>query len=161
MSACRVRLVVHTDFQIRGHADLQQSHPLLLHNLLVDSRYKDLTFVLLHGGNPDVGERTYLAKLFPNVVIDFPWISWVTRARFRQARREWLEVVPHDRLCWGSDSSTPETIVGIGRCMRAEIAGVLLEMLREGMLDERAAEDFLEHCFQKTPARIFGLALRN
>jgi hypothetical protein len=82
----------------------------------------------------------------------------MTRARFRLALREWLEVVPHDKLCWGSDSSTPETVVGIGRVTRAEIAGVLEEMLREGMLDERAAKTFLENCYQKTPARLFGLA---
>jgi hypothetical protein len=154
----KLPLVVHTGFQIWGHSDLRQSNPMLLHNLLVDPRYKELSFVLLHGGNPYVGETTYLAKMFPKVAIDFTWISWMTRARFRLALREWLEVVPHDKICWGSDSSTPETIVGNGRSTRAEIAGVLEEMLREGMLDERAAKAFLEHCYQKTPARLFGLA---
>ena len=119
----KLPLVVHTGFQIWGHADLRQSNPMLLHSLLVDPRYQELTFVLLHGGNPYVGETTYLAKMFPNVVIDFTWISWMSRARFRQALREWLEVVPHDRLCWGSDSSTPETIVGNGRCTRTKSPG--------------------------------------
>ena len=79
----KLPLVVHTGFQIWGHADLRQSNPMLLHNLLVDPRYKDLSFVLLHGGNPYVGETTYLARMFPKVAIDFTWISWMTRARFR------------------------------------------------------------------------------
>ena len=132
---------------------------MLLHNLLIDSRYKDITFVLLHGGNPYVGETTYLARMFPNVVIDFTWISWMTRSRFRQALREWLEVVPHNKLCFGSDSATPESIAGIGHVTRSEIAHVLVEMLEEGMLDKEAAHIFLVHCYQKTPARVFGLPI--
>lgn len=161
LKAClrnRLPVVVHTGFQIWGKADLRQSNPMLLHNIISDPRYKDLTFVLLHGGNPYVGETTYLAYTFPNVVVDFTWISWMSRSRFRQALREWLEVVPHNRLCWGSDSSTPETIVGNGRNTRAEIAGVLEQMLRERMMDERAARDFLVACYQTTPARVFGVA---
>jgi len=113
--ACRrnkLPVVVHTGFEIWGHADLRQSNPMDLHNLLIDPRYKDIVFVLLHGGNPYVGETTYLARMFPNVVIDFTWISWMSRARFRLALREWLEIVPHNRICWGSDSGTPETIAG-------------------------------------------------
>ncbi len=47
------------------------------------------------GDNPYVGETTYLAKMFPNVVIDFTWISWMSRARFRQALREWHRVMSH------------------------------------------------------------------
>jgi len=152
-------VVIHTGFQIWGHGDLRQSNPMLLHNLLIDPRYKDITFVLLHGGNPYVGETTYLARMFPNVVIDFTWISWMTRARFRLALREWLEVVPHNKLCWGSDNGTPETIAGNGRNTRGEIARVLVEMLEEGMIDEPAARAFLVHCYQKTPARIFGLPI--
>ena len=53
----------------------------------------------------------------------------------RVALREWLEVVPHDKLCWATDSSTSETIGGNGRCTLAGIAGVLVETLRAGMLD--------------------------
>jgi hypothetical protein len=40
---------------------------------------------------------------------------------------------------------------------RSEIASVLEEMLREGMVDERAARAFLESCYRETPARLFGL----
>jgi len=98
-------VVVHTGFQIWGHADLQVSNP----------------------GNPYVGETTYLARMFPNVFIDFTWISWMTRVRFNMALAEWIEIVPHGKFCWGSDSGTPETIVGIGEITRERIANVLEE----------------------------------
>ena len=150
-------VVIHTGFQIWGHASLAQSNPMHLHNLLVDDRYRELTFVLLHGGNPYVGETTYLASMFPNVVIDFTWISWMTRLRFRQALGEWLEVVPHDRICWGSDSGSPESIVGIDSIVRGEIAGVLEGLMQDGIMDEKTSLAFLENCYQKTPRRVFGL----
>ncbi len=150
-------VVIHTGFQIWGHADLRQSNPMLLHNLLIDDRYKDLTFVLLHGGNPYVGETTYLARMFPNVILDFTWISWLTRGRFRMALAEWIEVIPISKFCWGSDSNFPENIVGIGQIVREEIANVLEDLIERKIIDENTAVQFLEYTYQKTPKRIFNL----
>lgn len=150
-------VVVHTGFQIWGHADLQVSNPMNLHNLLIDKRYKDITWVLLHGGNPYVGETTYLARMFPNVFIDFTWISWMTRVRFHMALSEWIEIVPLGKFCWGSDSSTPETIVGIGEISRERIANVLEDQIAHRIIDEKIALDFLEHTYVKTPKRLFQL----
>ncbi len=150
-------VVVHTGFQIWGHADLQVSNPIHLHNLLIEKRYKDITWVLLHGGNPYVGETTYLARMFPNVFIDFTWISWMTRVRFNMALAEWIEIVPHGKFCWGSDSGTPETIVGIGEITRERIANVLEDQIAHRIIDEKVALDFLEHTYVETPKRIFQL----
>lgn len=150
-------VVVHTGFQIWGHSNLEQSNPMLLHNLLIDKRYRDVTWVLLHGGNPYVGETTYLARMFPNVHVDFTWISWMTRARFRMALAEWLEVVPHGKFCFGSDSSSPETIVGSGEITREVIANVLEDQMARRIIDEQIAMDFIEHTYVKTPTRLFRL----
>jgi hypothetical protein len=150
-------VVVHTGFQIWGHSDLQQSKPILLHNLLIDKRYQDVTWVLLHGGNPYVGETTYLARMFPKVNVDFTWISWMTRARFRMALAEWLEIVPHGKFCFGSDSGCPESIVGTGEITREVIANVLEDQIARRIVDERIALDFIEHTYLKTPTRLFQL----
>jgi len=150
-------VVVHTGFQIWGHSDLRQSNPMHLHNLLVDKRYKDITWVLLHGGNPYVGETTYLARMFPNVNIDFTWISWMTRARFRMALAEWIEIVPHGKFCFGSDSNCPESIVGTGEITREVIANVLEDLIARRIIDKKVALDFIEHTYVKTPTRLFQL----
>ena len=151
-------VVVHTGFQIWGHANLEQSNPILLHNLLIDQRYKNVTWVLLHGGNPYVGETTYLARMFPNVNIDFTWISWMTRARFRLALAEWLEIVPHGKFCFGSDSNCIESIVGTGEITREVIANVLEDQMARRIIDEKVALDFIEHTYSKTPTRLFQLS---
>jgi len=151
-------VVIHTGFQVWGHSALGQSNPMLLHNLLADRRYRDITFVLLHGGNPYVGETTYLAGMFPNVFIDFTWIGWMTPARFRPALAEWLAAVPHDRMCWGSDSGNPESIAGINSIVRRLIADVLESCMADGTIDEHYAMEFLENTYVNTPARLFGPA---
>ena len=150
-------VVIHTGFQIWGHAPLPQSNPMLLHNIISDTRYRDLTFALLHGGNPYVGETTYLAGMFSNVIIDFTWISWMTPARFRLALGEWLACVPHDRMCWGSDSITPESIAGINSVVRHAVADVVEQAFQDRLIDERYGHEFILNTCQNTPRRVFGL----
>jgi len=150
-------VVIHTGFQIWGHANLEQSNPMLLHNILIDPDYKDLTFVLLHGGNPYIGETTYLAGMFPNVIIDFTWITWMSPVRFKNALLEWLAVVPHHKMCWGSDSQIPESIAGIDSITRRYIADALETAVKERIIDERYALEFIENSYRKTAKRIFGL----
>jgi len=150
-------VVVHTGFQIWGHADLAQSNPMLLHPLLIDPRYKDLTFVLLHGGQPYVGETTYLAGMFPNVVLDFTWIGWMAPTRFGFAMAEWLEMVPPHKFCWGSDcGNEPETILGVNHIVRTAIADALEHAVTRRTLDEPAALSFLQQTYIDTPRRVFG-----
>ena len=150
-------VVIHTGFQIWGHADLRQSNPILLHNILTDERYKDIAFILLHGGQPYIGETTYLAGMFPEVFIDFTWLPWLSRTRFRMALGEWLEMVPHNRFCWGSDSTTPEDIVGIDMVVREEIASVLQDHVQRRMLDRKAALRFIDNAYYDTPKKLFSL----
>lgn len=150
-------VIIHTGFLIWGNNDQRQANPALLHRVLSDPRYQQLNFILLHGGNPYVGEMSYLAGMLPNVYLDFTWISWINRTRFRSALAEWLEVVPHHKFMWGSDSGNPESIVGINAVVRREIAEVLDEQLQRGIIDEKGAEKFLRNCYQQTPASIFGL----
>jgi hypothetical protein len=150
-------VVIHTGFQIWGHSDLSISNPMLLHNIIADPDYRDCTFILLHGGNPYTGETAYLAGMFENVNIDFTWIGWMNPARFRGALAEWLEVVPHTRMCWGSDSGNPETIVGTGSVMRRVIADALEMSIADRTIDERYALEFVENVYQTTPKRLFGV----
>jgi len=150
-------VVVHTGYQNWGHGNLYQTNPTEFHNILVDARYRDMTFVLLHGGHPYVGETSYLAGMFENVVIDFTWIAWVSPLRFKHALAEWLAMVPHDRICWGSDSCTPEEIAGVDRITRRLIAEALEDAVAARIVDEKYAMEFIDRSYYENPKRIFGL----
>ncbi len=151
-------VIIHTGFLSWGQSNLKQTNPMLLHNIIVDKRYKDLKFVLLHGGYPSyIGETTYLAGTFKNVFIDFTWISWLSRTHFRMALSEWLEMVPNNRFCWGSDSNSPETIVGIDTIVREEISLILEDMVEKQYLDKKSCLSFIKNSYYDTPKKLFGI----
>ena len=133
-------------------------NPALLQPIFMDPRWKDLTFVILHGGYPYTGETTYLAWKMPNVVIDFTALPTHVPTRFRSAMAEWIECVPPEKFVWGSDSNAcPESIVGIDRFSRRMIADVLERQAADGMMDEEQALRFIRLCFRENADRIFGL----
>lgn len=154
-------IVFHTGFLAFGEALIAGANPALLQPVLQDARWREATFVLLHGGYPYTGETAYLASRIPNVLLDFTWLPFLSPARFRSALAEWLELVPLTRFLWGSDSSAqPESIVGIDRITRHLIAGVLEDALDEGLMDAGRALRFVELAFRENARRIFRLAER-
>ena len=131
---------------------------MLLHPLLIDARYRELTFVLLHGGTPAyVGETTYLAGVFPNVIIDFTWMCWVQRAHFRRALAEWLRWCRR-RVLFGVRTAAPRRVSPHRHVTRREIAETLEDLIAERILDERTALRFLEASYRETASRVFGVA---
>ena len=161
LEACRrhdLPVLIHTGAFAWGRSPLEQGNPMLLHDILTAEKYRDVTFVLLHGGLPSyVGETTYLAGICPNVIIDFTAAPWCFRSRFAQALGEWIEWIPDNRFCFGSDSTSIETIAGADIVSREAIADVLEHLVEKRITDEAAALDFLELTYLETPKRIFGL----
>jgi hypothetical protein len=154
----RLPIVIHTGFLAFGTAPLAGSRPDLLEPVFGNPRFKDASFVLLHGGYPYVGETGFLAARYPNVYIDFTWLSWMNPARFHQALGEWLAVVPLNRFMWGSDSgSNPEGIVGIDAISRKNIFLALEAALDSGVVDEARALAFVEGAFFGNARRVFSL----
>lgn len=104
-----------------------------------------------------MGETTYLAASFPNVIIDFTGIGWMTPARFRGALAEWLAVVPHNKMCWGSDSISPENIAGIDSIMPRLIADIVEDAISERLIGEKYAPEFMENSYVNTDKRVFEI----
>lgn len=151
-------IVIHTGFLAWGNANLKGTNPVLLQPLISSPRYHSATFVLLHGGYPYTGETAFLAARYPNVVIDFTWLPWLSPTRFYNALMEWLENVPFSKFVWGSDSSImPESIVGIDRISRILIAQTLQQAIRNGLLNYEVALRFIKLSYQTNACRIFNL----
>ncbi len=161
LDACRrngLPVLIHTGAFAWGRSPLEQGNPMHLYDILIDNRYKDITFVLLHGGLPSyAGETTYLAGICPNVIVDFTAAPWCFRSRFEQALGEWIEWIPDNRFCFGSDSTSIETVAGADSVSREALADVLEHLVEKRVTDEAAALDFLELTYLETPKRIFGL----
>jgi hypothetical protein len=58
---------------------------------------------------------------------------------------------------FGSDSSSPESIVGSGEITRKVVADVLEYQLARHAIGEKTALDFIEHTDFEAPTRLFPL----
>jgi predicted TIM-barrel fold metal-dependent hydrolase len=126
----------HLPFQIHtGHGRLQGSNPLLLLDLIQAN--PQTKFVLFHGGYPWVGETGAIAmQHWRHVWVDTVWLPTISPTIARRALHEWLEVMPSNRLLWGSDCFNAETIYAAAKINRAVIAEVLAEKVERGDLRE-------------------------
>ena len=62
-----------------------------------------------------------------------------------------------ERICWGSDSSNPESIVGIDYTVRRLVAQIVNEAIERELIDERYALRFIDDCYYNNPKRIYRL----
>ncbi|MBA4387994.1 MAG: hypothetical protein C0404_08430 [Verrucomicrobia bacterium] len=152
-------VVIHTGYPAGGTAFVMNTNPALMQPIFMNLRWKDLTFVILHGGYPYLGETAVLAGKIPNVVIDFTGLPTHFPTRFRSVLAEWIESVPAERFVWGSDScAQPESIAGIDRFSRRMIADALEREVTDGIIYENQAMRFIEAAFFRNAERIFRLA---
>jgi uncharacterized protein len=123
-------------FQIHtGHGRLQGSNPLLLLDLIEAN--PQTKFVLFHGGYPWIGETGAIAmQHWRHVWVDTVWLPTISPRMARRALHEWLEVMPSNRLLWGSDCFNAETIYAATKINREVIAEVLAEKVDRGDLRE-------------------------
>jgi hypothetical protein len=64
--------------------------------------------VLLHGGYPFVSHAAALAWMYPRVYLDFSVLPSLFAESLARWLEEWLELLPHDKLLFGSHASSPE-----------------------------------------------------
>ena len=88
-----------------GDGRIQGSSPMLLVDL-IEANPKT-KFVLMHGGFPWVDETGAIAfeemTHAKNVWLDSCWLPILSYSMAKRAFHEWLDLVPSDRILWGSD----------------------------------------------------------
>lgn len=118
----------------------------------------DAKFVLLHGGYPFVGELSYMGSTWHNVYLDLTWFPIFAGERFSSAFSEWMMNVPIDRFCLGTDTSSPESVVGVVREQRRILGRFFAERVRSGSLGEIEAKEWISAIFHENPLRIYRLS---
>jgi len=124
-------------FQIHtGIARIQESNPMLLVDL-IEANPKT-KFILFHGGLPWIDESgaivfTELSHA-KNVWLDSVFVASVSYETAKRAYHEWLDLMPSDRIMWGSDQVTAEGIYAATEFTRRCLAEVLAEKVIRGDL---------------------------
>jgi len=125
-------LQIHTGYAFAN------SNPMHLENVV--AAHPRTRFMLFHGGFPWVGETGMMLMRYPkNVWIDSNWLPTLSATVARRAFHEWLDMVPSNRLLWGSDTLHAEGLYGATAVTRACLAEVLAERVARGELEEADA----------------------
>jgi|Deesub1362B_J571_1020462.scaffolds.fasta_scaffold04154_3 predicted TIM-barrel fold metal-dependent hydrolase len=146
-------VLFHTGLHTRNANIVSNSDPKLLNTLFL--KYPSVNFILLHAGYPFSRECAVLAKNFPNVFLDVTWLPMVTETGFKNLLREVLELVPGNKITWGSDSYHVEQMLGHARIFRELLSSVLSEMALEGRLSTDEAIEVGRWILNENAEEIF------
>ncbi|MDQ1316736.1 MAG: uncharacterized protein QG588_385, partial [Candidatus Poribacteria bacterium] len=103
-------------------------------------------------------EGAVLAKIFPNVYLDMSWIHIISPIGSRYALKEWLRMVPYNKIIgFGDDLQFVETVYGHLKIARQNTAIVLAEMIQEGLISESIALDIAKAIFYDNPSWLYRL----
>jgi hypothetical protein len=146
---------IHTGLQAGNGNFVENTRPSLLNNLFL--LYPRVKFDLFHIGYPYVHEVAVLAKMFPNVYVDFCWMHIVSPSAARSALHEMLDAVPANKLFgFGGDYRYPELSYAHLVIARRNIATVLSDRVEAGTCTEEEAVELGRWMLSDNPAALFS-----
>ena len=147
---------IHTGLQAGDGNYIENSNPALLSNLFL--KYRDVKFILFHGGYPFGGELASLAKNFQNVYIDLCWLYIISPSYSERFLHEWLETVPANKIMgFGGDYHNIENVYGHLLFAKEIIGNVLIEKVRDGYFSEEEALKIATMMLHDNAVNLFEL----
>ncbi|MBI3974266.1 MAG: amidohydrolase family protein, partial [Chloroflexi bacterium] len=111
-----------------------------------------------HAGFPYLREAAVLAKTCANVYLNMSWIHIYSPVACQAALREWLRMVPANKvLAFGDDLYWVDTIYGHLIMARHNVATTLADLVEDGIMSESEALDVGRCLFRDNPAALYGL----
>jgi len=141
----KLPLHFHTAVGIGDYFSLHQGHVLNLENVLRDPRYKNTTFVLVHGGWPYEKEAALLTAV-KNVYLDTSFQSELLYpSQFKDVLKQLLTLFP-DKMMYGSDAFPFNDALGAeesfwlaAHTTRTALAAALAELVGERAITQNKA----------------------
>ena len=152
----------HSCVGIGDYFSLRNGDVLNLENVLRDQRYKNVTFVLLHGGWPYEREAALLTAV-KNVYLDTSFQSeMLYPSEFKDVLKQLLTLYP-DKMMYGSDAfpfndalGAEESMWLAARTTRTGLAAALAELVEEGAMTEGKALELARNYLHDNAARLYG-----
>jgi len=124
-----------------------------LQDIFIDDELRQLKVVILHGGYPFFREAGYLASNYANVYLDFSWLSILFKSALVGFLEEWLDIVPYNKLLFGTDAWTPEhQCCGVINGKRA-----LAQALKDELWGKKMAIEIARAVLYNNAAKLYGL----
>lgn len=151
----KIPVQIHTGLHAGNGNFIENSKPTHLTNLFM--LYPDVKFDLFHVSYPYQGDLSVLAKIFPNVHVDFCWAHIISGSLSRRALHEMLETVPANKIFgYGGDYRYPELSYAHAVMARRNVARVLTEKVQEGAFSETEAAELARMLLHDNPDAMFG-----
>ena len=146
----------HLGMRAGNNGGMEGCSPVPLIPLL--QAFPQVRFDFSHAGFPYLREGVVLGKTFANVYLNMSWIHIISPFGSRLDLREWLQMVPYNKIiAFGDDLQQVETVYGHLQMARRNFAYALGAMLEEGLLSESTALDVAQAAFRDNPAMIYGV----
>ena len=152
----------HSAVGIGDYFSLNNGNPLNLENVLRDPRYKNVNFVLIHGGYPHTLEMIWMTAA-KNVYTDSSLMGYyVYPSELKNILKQWISLYP-ERMMFGSDAfpfndavGAEETFWLAARSARTAIARALAELVAEGAFTEARALELARMYLHDNAAKLYG-----
>ena len=152
----------HTAVGIGDYFSLRQGNVLNLENVVRDARYKNVIFVLVHGGWPYEREAALLTAV-KNVYLDTSFQSeMLYPSQFKMVMKQLLTLYP-DKMMFGSDAfpfndalGAEESLWLAVRTSRTALAAALAELLDEGAISEAKALELARGYLHDNAVKLYG-----
>ena len=151
----------HSAIGIGDYFSLHNGNVLNLENVVRDPRYKNVTFVLIHGGWPYEREAALMTAV-KNVYLDTSFQSELLYpSQFKDVLKQLLTLFP-DKMMYGSDAFPFNDALGAeesfwlaARTSRTGLAAALAELVEEGALTEAKALELARNYLHDNAARLY------
>ena len=90
-----------------------------------------------------------------NVWIDSCWLPTLSYTMAKRAYKEWLDVVPSDRIMWGADTVDAEGIYAATEFTRQCLGEALTEKVERGELIEKHAKHIGRQIMRENALKLF------
>src|SRR5580692_11215335 len=153
---------IHSAVGIGDYFSIRKGDVLNLENVLRDARYKNQTFVLLHGGWPYYKEAALLTAV-KNVYLDTSFQSeFLYPSQFKDVLKQLLTLFP-EKMMYASDAFPFNEALGAeesfwlsARSSRTALAAALAELVSEGAYTEPKAIELAHMYLHDNAAKLYG-----
>lgn len=147
---------IHTGIFAKNENIISNGNPEKLNNLFIE--YPHTKFVLFHFSYPYTPQAFSLAKMFPNVVLDFCWVPMISINIAKRALNDFLDLIPYNKLMWGGDASRVEEAYSGSCLVREVISSVLVERIEKKNINIKRALEIAHAILHDNALNFYNLS---
>lgn len=151
-------LQIHTGM---GHTEpglkLAGANPVLLEQFLDTPALNRLKVILIHGGYPYGSTLAALSQARGNVFVDFSWMTYLHEHSLHRMLQDWLEMLPANKVIFGTDTGSPEFHVSGTRRGRVALDSALSAGRASALWSPRQAAWLAERVLHQNLRDVYGL----